>query len=197
MKKNEIFKINYETFDYYNLNPRDFNELLERDKNLLQTLVGNIDLYAFSIVYLIRNDIGLWDFHAEPSEADDFKYVCHFNNSISEHRIQLDNDIDKDEKFVLYGISKISIDFYLENYAFFNGCLPNYLLVAGKKDILNIENKIDEIMKKIFAKDSYYRNKYIFDFIDKIKIPKKVGQCILISFKDDEEFKEVRIVNQE
>ena len=115
--------------------------------------------------------------------------VCHVNHMIRKEAID-------DELYVSDFCKKNKIDCYIKRIDVVK--YANNKKVGTEEAGRIVRYKFfDEIMKKIFAKDSYYRNKYIFDFIDKIKIPKKVGQCILISFKDDEEFKEVRIVNQE
>ena len=36
MMGNRFEKINYETFDYHSPNPKDFNELLVKDKELIE-----------------------------------------------------------------------------------------------------------------------------------------------------------------
>lgn len=85
--------IEYETFDYYSIDPIDINDLYNKDKNLLEPLLKNKSLFALCIERLNNEYIGtngIWYFYDLPDDdPTEFKYEIHFNNIISEHKIPM------------------------------------------------------------------------------------------------------------
>ena len=88
MKRNFQETITYETFDYYKVEPLDFKELLNNDKELLLNLVKDKSLYVLIIdffSYENENDVDMFEFlkskNNEPEE--DFKFEVDFQNIIT------------------------------------------------------------------------------------------------------------------
>ena len=195
MMGNRFEKINYETFDYHSPNPKDFNELLIKDKELIEPLLKNKSLFVFSISFLTTRDFGMWEYYALPNDdPEEFKYEIHFKNIISEYRINIKDE--KEDVDILYGISKIDLDFYLENFDFFNKTSDVYLLIAEEKDILSINKRINEIMCKLIKNVTNTNNAYVIKYFEKLNIEKEYGECILISIDEDSEFREIIISYQ-
>ena len=163
--KNRFEKINYETFDYHSLNPRDFNELHIKDKELIKPLLKNKSLFVFSIYFLATRDFGMWEYYALPNDdPEDFKYEINFKDIISEYRINIKDE--KENVDILYGISKIDLDFYLENFDFFNRTSDVYLLIAEEKDILSIDKRINEIMGELLKNVTGINNAYSINYFE-------------------------------
>lgn len=125
--------IEYETFDYYSIDPIDINDLYNKDKNLLEPLLKNKSLFALCIERLNNEYIGtngIWYFYDLPDDdPTEFKYEIHFNNIISEHKIPMDRCS------LHFGISKISLEDYLKNYDFYNNINGPFLIIADECDI--------------------------------------------------------------
>ena len=113
----------------------------------------------------------------------------HFKNIISEYRININDE--KEDVDILYGISKIDLDFYLENFDFFNRTSDVYLLIAEEKDILSINKRINEIMCELIKNVTSTNNAYVIKYFEKLNIEKEYGECILISIDEDSEFREI------
>lgn len=83
------------------------------------------------------------------------------------------------------------MDFYLENFDFFNRTSDVYLLIAEEKDILSINKRINEIMCELIKNVTSTNNAYVIKYFEKLNIEKEYGECILISIDEDSEFREI------
>ena len=190
-------KITYETFDYYSVEPKDFIELLNKDKKLLEPLLKNKFLYAFVSVEFFIDDIGLWDFYSLPNDdPEEFKYEVHFKNPISEHKIILNRE---EERIVRYGISKIDLEFYLENYDFFNSPQVSFLIISDDDNIKLIDEYLNnKIFDLYYKNEKYYLSKLqihlMFQELDLINLN---CDSIFIAIEDDGEFKNIVLASPE
>lgn len=183
--------IEYETFDYYSIEAKDINELLNKDKDLLGKLLLNKALFTLCFIELDDEAIdnkGIWEYYKLPNDEPitDFKYEIHFNNLISEYKIPIG------EYSLHFGISKISIDDYIENYIFFNDIDTNFLLIADEVDISKIDNRINKLITNLVNEESNIRIYYdFFNFFEQSDLN---DICTIISCIDDEEYKEIKIL---
>lgn len=189
-------KITYETFDYYSVKPKDFNELLNKDKKLLEPLLKNKFLYAFVSVEFFIDDMGLWEFYFLPNDdPEEFKYEIHFKNPISEHKIILNKE---EKRIVRYGISKIDLDFYLENYDFFNSPQTSFLIISDDDNIKLIDEYLNNKIFDLYHKKNYYLSKHqihlMFQELDLINLN---CDSIFIAVEDDGEFKNIVLASLE
>lgn len=195
MKRKFQETITYETFDYYKVEPLDFNELLNKDKELLLNLVKDKSLYVLIIdffSYENENDVDMFEFlksqNDEPEK--DFKFEVDFQNIITQHKRKLSDGI------MCYGICEIDIDFYLNNYCYFNRTNNVYLIISDKKylDMINyeIDNNISYLLKD---KNNIISLLCLTDFYELLKniSYKFENKVSFISFNDDEEFKTIKI----
>ena len=188
--------IEYETFDYYSINPIGINELYNKDKDLLEPLLKNKSLFALCIERLNNEYIGtngIWYFYDLPDDdPTEFKYEIHFNNIISEHKIPMDRCS------LHFGISKISLEDYLKNYDFYNNINGPFLIIADECDI----EKIDDIIKKIIyvlVQNILEQRKCIFvdDFFNGFETSELNNFCTIIWLDDDSEFKLIKILHKD
>lgn len=130
--------IEFETFDYYSINPFDINELYNKDKELFQPLLKNKTLYALCSGHFRDEAIenkGMWYYYKLPNDdPTEFKYEIHFSNIISEHTIPMDV-YSYDGCTLHFGLCKISLDEYFKNYDFYNNPNGPYLIIADECDI--------------------------------------------------------------
>lgn len=164
--------------------------MLIKDKELIGPLLENKSLFDFSISFLTTRDFGMWEYYVLPNDdLEDFKYEIHFKDIISEYRININDE--KEEVDILYGIRKIDLDFYLENFDFFNRTSDVYLLITEEKDILSINKRINEIMCELLKNVTSINNVYGIKYFEKLNIEKEYGECILISVDVDSEFRKI------
>ena len=190
-------KITYETFDYYSVEPKDFIGLLNKDRKLLEPLLKNKFLYAFVSVDFYIDDIGLWDFYSLPNDnLEEFKYEVHFKNPISERKIILNR---KEERIVRYGISKIDLDFYLENYDFFNSPQVSFLIISDDDNIQLIDEYLNNKISDLYHKNEKYclSKCQIHKMFQELDIINLNCDSIFIATDDDGEFKTIVVANPE
>lgn len=185
--------IEYETFDYYSIDPIDINDLYNKDKNLLEPLLKNKSLFALCIERLNNEYIGtngIWYFYDLPDDdPTEFKYEIHFNNIISEHKIPMDRCS------LHFGISKISLEDYLKNYDFYNNINGPFLIIADECDIEKIDNII-----KLLVHDLVNLNKDYFSktaFLKALESSELNNLCTIIWLNDDSEFKTITILHKD
>lgn len=191
-KRKEV--IEFETFDYYSTKPRDFNELLNKDKEFFGKFLINKSLYALCFMHLddvAMNNEGIWEYYKLPNDEPnlDFKYEIQFNNIISEHKIP------KSEYSLHYGISKISMDDYMENYVFFNDVTQNFLIIADKADIYKIDKRIDKLINESLNLEN--NNKIYLDLFEIFAKSDLNNICTIIRIEDDEEYKTIKILYED
>jgi hypothetical protein len=183
--------IEYETFDYYSIEPKDINELYNKDKEFFRKLLTNKSLYVLCFMELddvAMNNEGIWEYYILPNDEPtlDFKYEIKFNNIISAHKIP------KGKYSLHYGISKISMDDYIENYVFFNDVVENFLIIADDADIYKIDNKIDKLINESLNVEN--NSKTYFDFFKIFEKSDLNNFCTIIRCEDDEEYKIIKIL---
>ena len=185
--------IEYETFDYYSIDPIDINDLYNKDKNLLEPLLKNKSLFALCTERLNNEYIGtngIWYFYDLPDDdPTEFKYEIHFNNIISEHKIPMDRCS------LHFGISKISLEDYLKNYDFYNNINGPFLIIADECDIEKIDNII-----KLLVHDLVNLNKDYFSktaFLKAFESSELNNLCTIIWLNDDSEFKTITILHKD
>lgn len=193
--------IEFETFDYYSINPFDINELYNKDKELFQPLLKNKTLYALCSGHFRDEAIenkGMWYYYKLPNDdATEFKYEIHFSNIISEHTIPMDV-YSYDGCTLHFGLCKISLDEYFKNYDFYNNPNGPYLIIADECDI----EKIDDIIKKIIyvlVQNILEQRKCIFvdDFFNGFETSELNNFCTIIWLDDDSEFKLIKILHKD
>jgi len=183
--------IEYETFDYYSIKPKDINELFNKDIDLFRNLLINKSLYALCFMKLFDEAIdnkGIWYYYKMPNDDPvlDFKYEIDFKNIISEYKIP------KGEYSLHYGISKISIDDYIKHYKFYNDINDNFLIIADENDISKIDSVINELVHDLL---NYEKNIEINpDFFKAFEKSNLNSICTIIKSIDDEEFKIIKIL---
>lgn len=185
--------IEYETFDYYSIDPIDINDLYNKDKNLLEPLLKNKSLFAFWPILLndeIAGNMGMWEYYNLPNDDPaDFNWVIHFNNIISEHKISMN------KCSLHFGISKISLEDYLKNYDFYNNINGPFLIIADECDIEKIDNII-----KLLVHDLVNLNKDYFSktaFLKALESSELNNLCTIIWLNDDSEFKTITILHKD
>lgn len=185
--------IEYETFDYYSIDPIDINDLYNKDKNLLEPLLKNKSLFAFWPILLndeIAGNMGMWEYYNLPNDDPaDFNWVIHFNNIISEHKIPMN------KCSLHFGISKISLEDYLKNYDFYNNINGPFLIIADECDIEKIDNII-----KLLVHDLVNLNKDYFSktaFLKALESSELNNLCTIIWLNDDSEFKTITILHKD
>ncbi len=185
--------IEYETFDYYSIDPIDINDLYNKDKNLLEPLLKNKSLFAFWPILLndeIAGNMGMWEYYNLPNDDPaDFNWVIHFNNIISEHKIPMN------KCSLHFGISKISLEDYLKNYDFYNNINGPFLIIADECDIEKIDNII-----KLLVHDLVNLNKDYFSktaFLKAFESSELNNLCTIIWLNDDSEFKTITILHKD
>ena len=181
--------IEYETFDYYSIDPIDINDLYNKDKELLEPLLKNKSLFALWPILLndeIAGNMGMWEYYNLPNDDPaDFNWVIHFNNIISEHKIPMDRCS------LHFGISKISLEDYLKNYDFYNNINGPFLIIADECDIEKIDNIINYLMYDL-------KNKiYFVDLLKAFESSELNNLCTIIWLNDDSEFKTITILHKD
>lgn len=179
-KKSDKVHITYETFDFYSNNPEPFSNLLSIDKDIFSDML-NFDgykLYALMQISYINkheNNLGVFKYWAIDMHSDEFKFVVKFDKPICEFE-----KYTSEYKYSI-GLAEISLDFYLQNYSFFNheGDDIGLIIIEETKLVTLVE-----LIKKYNGR---------LDFNNLLETLMLEGGCTTICTKDTHEFKDINI----
>ncbi len=187
-------------FDYYSIDPKDINEIIQQDYDMFK-IFEKENIFALCLENYdkdVNQKDRLWNYLSLPNNvSQEFKYALTFNKIISEYKEEY---IDED---IYFGIAEIDFEFYKNNYSYFNNQQygNKILILSDNKNIKKIDLELTKIIKNNYSHESdmfeYFHSLPKWYFVDEMYELVNKYDCVLVSLEDDGEHREMNIITKE